>query len=233
MGAKEKLHNDLKGELIVSCQAEANSPLHGPEFMTAMAMSAEQGGAGGIRAEGIEDLQAIKRNVDLPLIGIIKTQEYDTEIYITPTLREVEKLVEANVDIIAFDATERTRPGDSDLNSLIGSIKSNGKISMADVSTYEEGIRAEEVGADIVATTLAGYTPYTSDKHGPQIELIERLAADLNIPVIAEGRIRKPDKAREAIEAGAHAVVVGSAITRPHKITRSFVSRIKSISHET
>lgn len=232
MDAKEKLHNDLKGELIVSCQAEANSPFHGPEFMTAMAKSAEQGGAGGIRAEGIDDLQAIKRNVDLPLIGIIKTHEYDTEIYITPTLREVEKLVDANVDIIAFDATDRTRPSDSDLNSLIGPIKSNRKISMADVSTYEEGIRAQEVGADIVATTLAGYTPYTSDRHGPQIELVERLAADLDIPVIAEGRIRKPDKAREAIEAGAHAVVVGSAITRPHKITSSFVSRIKSNSHE-
>lgn len=233
MDAKEKLYNDLKGELVVSCQAEINSPLHGPKFMTAMAKAAAQGGAGGIRAEGINDLQAIKRNVDLPLIGIIKTNEYDTEIYITPTLREVEKLVDANVDIIAFDATDRTRPRDSDLNSLIGSIESNGKISMADVSTYEEGVRAEEVGADIVATTLAGYTPYTSDRRGPQIELNERLAAHLDIPVIAEGRIRKPDKAREAIEAGAHAVVVGSAITRPHKITSSFVSRIKSNSHET
>ena len=225
---KAGLYDKLQGELIVSCQAESESPLHGPEFMSAMAQAAFDGGAAGIRAEGAEDLRAIKSRLDLPLVGIIKKHGYGTEVYITPSVNEVEELIRIGVDVVAFDATDRPRPRDSSLNEIIELIGREEAISMADVSNYREGIRAAKIGVDMVATTLAGYTNYTAEMSGPQLKLVERLAADIDIPVIAEGKIRKPETARRAVELGAHAVVVGSAITRPHEITRTFVSEIRS-----
>ncbi len=218
---------EIRGQLIVSCQALADEPLHSAFIMSKMARAAAEGGAGGIRANGIQDIKAIKEEVSLPLIGIIKVDHEESPVRITPTLIEVEALVRAGVEIIAFDATDRPRPDGSSIQAFFGSLKERfpDQLFMADVSTVEEAILAEKLGADLVATTLVGYTDYTIG-HDP-ITVLERMVAAVNIPVIAEGNIDTPDKAHEALLLGAHAVVVGSAITRPQLITKQFIHKMR------
>ena len=193
-----------------------------------MAEAAEIGGAAGIRANGPEDIRAIKKEVELPLIGIEKNMDYEAGIYITPTMREVSRVVEAGADIIAVDATKCGRPFGQSLREFIDEIKSSFDIPvMGDISVLEEGLRAEQIGFDLVGTTLSGYTEHSPDKEGPDFELLEDLLYELSIPVIMEGRISSPEQAGKALDMGAHAVVVGSAITRPRKITARFVEGIE------
>ncbi|WP_408008498.1 N-acetylmannosamine-6-phosphate 2-epimerase [Pseudalkalibacillus sp. A8] len=217
----------LKGGLIVSCQALEDEPLHGSEMMAKMAKAAQIGGAVGIRANGAEDILEIKKSTNLPIIGLVKKSYQDSEIYITPTCDEVEELIKANVDIVAIDATIRKRPHGQEAEELIKLIHTHKKLVMADVSTYEEGVGAAAMGVDCISTTLSGYTTYSPSIKGPDFQLVERLAKRLAIPVFAEGRYHSPEDARKALQLGAHSVVVGSAITRPQEITRRYTNFIK------
>ena len=221
--------NSIKGGLIVSCQALEDEPLHSSQIMMRMAQAALMGGAIGIRANSPVDCSAIKQNVDLPMIAIYKKVYGNSNVYITPTIEEVKKLLFINPEIIAVDATNRARPNGKMLEEFFKEIKQiyNGLI-MADISNLEEGIEAERIGFDLVSTTLCGYTDYTLDKPKPNIELIKRLKDALKIPIIAEGNVDSPDNAINCLDAGAWAVVVGAAITRPQLITKKFVDSIKN-----
>lgn len=219
----------LENGLIVSCQALEGEPLHSPFIMTKMAKAAEMGGAVAIRANGYEDIIEIKKEVNLPVIGLIKKKYKGYAPYITPTMEEVDKVIEAGADIVAIDATKSYKPGNITTEQFLEMIRKKypRAIVMADISTYEEGIEAYKAGFDLISTTLSGYTEYSPDLEEPDYELIERLAKEVKVPLIAEGRIWTPEQALKALEKGAYAVVVGTAITRPHEITRRFVNFIK------
>ena len=215
-----------RGSLIVSCQARPDNPLHGPQFMAAMALAARDGGAKAIRANGPEDVRAVKA-AGLPAIGIHKVFAEDLPVYITPSIAAADALAEAGADIIAFDCTPRPRQGDAPA-AIIAHIRDQlGLESFADISTLEEGIAAAGMGATYVSTTLSGYTSYTEPKpDGPDFALIRALAERIDTPIIAEGRFNTPELARAAIEAGAYAVVVGTMITNPREITKSFARAV-------
>lgn len=211
--------------LVVSCQARADNPLHGPHFMGAMALAARDGGAVAIRANGPADIAAVKA-AGLPVIGIHKVFSDAWPVYITPDFAAAAAIVAAGAGIVALDCTERPRDGEHPA-VLIGRIRDElGAEIFADISTFDEGLKAAEWGATYVATTLSGYTEATQPKPDePDLSLVERLAARLDIPVVAEGRYNTPERVAAAFAAGAHAVVVGTMITNPREITRSFVQR--------
>ncbi|MDO5649357.1 MAG: N-acetylmannosamine-6-phosphate 2-epimerase [Gallicola sp.] len=230
---QDKLIKKLKHQLIVSCQALPGEPLYKEEggIMSLMAKAAENAGAKGIRAQGITDIRQIQKAVNLPIIGIIKKDYSDSEVYITPTMDEIDALVKAEVDIIALDATKRPRPKEKTLGKFLKEIrKKYGDILlMADISTLEEGIAAENAGFDLVGTTLAGYTPYSEKRDEPNYDLIKKLRKNIKIPVIAEGKIHTPKQAKKVFDYGAYAVVVGGAITRPEEIAGRFMEKIKKV----
>lgn len=207
----------LGGGLVVSCQARADNPLHGPQHMRAMALAAEQAGAVGIRANGPSDIRAIRDACDLPIIGIHKDLSGAFEVYITPTLEAADLAARAGTDIIAVDATRRPRP--VPLPDLVRYVREElGRLVMADVSTLREGEEALALGVDYVGTTLSGFTAYSPTLDGPDLGLVEALARLGATPVIAEGRVRTPQDVRLLRAAGASAVVVGTAITNPREI---------------
>lgn len=217
---------DIKNHLIVSCQALEYEPLHSSFIMSKMALAAYQGGAKGIRANTIEDIQAIKKEVDLPIIGIIKQEYEGSVVFITPTIKEVDALVKEGVDIIAMDATIRERPHHIYLDDFFKEIRKkypNQKF-MAVCSTIEEAIHADELGFDFIGTTMVGYT---KESKGLKIEendfeIIRTIIQKVKHPVIAEGNIDTPQKAKRVLELGCYSVVVGSIITRPQLITKRF-----------
>lgn len=213
----------IKGKLVVSCQALPDEPLHSSFIMGRMAYAAFEGGASGIRANGVSDIEEIRKNVNLPIIGIIKKQYGENPVYITPTLNEIDELVKSEVDIIAIDGTKRERPDGRELKELIREVKKKypNQLFMADISNVEEARKCEELGFDIVGTTLVGYTEYT--KGNNPLEELKKVIDAVKIPVIGEGNLDTPEKARKALEIGAFAVVVGGAITRPQQITKKFV----------
>ena len=221
---------NLKNGLIVSCQARPGNPLRGASHMAAMAKAAELGGAAGIRADGVEDITAIKKLSSLPVIGIFKTEPSPSVPYITPDYAHAKILAELGVEIIALDATLRARPDGGTSAELIRRVKGElGVPVMADISTFEEGMEAAKAGADIVATTLSGYTSYTELTPGPDLELVRRLCGSLDVPVIAEGRFLTPEHLAAGFEAGAHAIVVGKIITNVTFITRRFIDEVERI----
>jgi len=216
--------------LIVSCQAQEDEALYGTGMMARMALAAEAGGAEGLRVNGVEDICEIRALSKLPIIGIIKRYYSGYEPFITPTMKEIDELVQAKPDVIAIDATLRARPGFDTPQAFIAAIKVKYETAiMADVSNFEEGMNAWHAGADLIATTLSSYTPYTKDREKPDLDLIRRLTEKVNIPVIAEGNILTPELALACYDAGAYAVVVGGAITRPDLITRRFVKTIDRV----
>ncbi len=218
----------VTGQIIVSCQALPGEPLHGAGIMARMALAAAQGGAKAIRANGPDDIQAIRKAVELPIIGLYKENIPGFAIYITPTLAHAQAIAAAGADIIAIDATDRPRPA-GDLAGYISAIrKQTDCLVLADISTFEEGLAAEAAGADMVSTTLSGYTPYSPQQEEPDVSLVCRLARSVSIPVLAEGRYRTPEQVKAALAEGAVAVVVGGAITRPQEITARFVRAISS-----
>lgn len=222
---------DLCGKLIVSCQALPHEPLHSSFIMGRMARAAKEGGAFGIRANTKEDILEIQTQVDLPVIGIVKRDYEDSKVYITPTMKEIDELMEVKPEIIAVDATISTRPGNLSLDDFFVQIKEKypNQLLMADCSTVEEALHADELGFDFIGTTLVGYTEQSK---GLRIEeddfgIIRQIVAKAKHRVIAEGNINTPQKARRVIELGAFSVVVGSIITRPQLITKSFAEALE------
>jgi N-acylglucosamine-6-phosphate 2-epimerase len=230
---KQKVLEKLRGGLIVSCQAEIPEPLAVPEILLALARSAISGGAVGIRANLPVNIEIMHSQLAVPVIGLFKKNYSNSEVFITPTMEEVKAVVAAGADIVAMDATCRSRPEGSRLEDIIVTIKQQWDVlTMADISTVNEAVEAARLGFDIVATTLSGYTDYTLDlaREGkPDFNLIERAYNEVGskVPVVAEGRFWDPDDAVRAIHLGAFAVVVGSAITRPQLITTRFVNAIQ------
>jgi N-acylglucosamine-6-phosphate 2-epimerase len=216
--------DELRGGLVVSAQAPPGSPLAAPGHIAAMARAAELGGAAGIRAT---EVVAVKEAVGLPVIGLRKRRVEGSEVYITPTLDDARAVAAAGADIVAVDATLRPRPDGVSLASLVSELPLP---VLADVDCLEAGVAAREAGAAAVATTLAGYTGAETPS-GPDLDIVAALAAELDCPVFAEGRIATPERARAAFEAGAFAVVVGTAITDPVALTRGFAAAARRRAH--
>lgn len=218
-------------KLIVSCQALPQEPLHSSFIMGRMALAAFQGGAYGIRANTKEDIAEIQNNVDLPIIGIVKRDYDDSAVYITPTMKEVEELMEVKPEIIALDATGALRPGNVTLDDFFKKCRKTypDQLWMADCSTIEEALHADELGFDFIGTTMVGYTPQSKgDKiEENDFEIIRTILARAKHPVIAEGNINTPEKVKRVIELGCYSVVVGSIITRPQLITKAFADALK------
>jgi N-acylglucosamine-6-phosphate 2-epimerase len=215
--------DQLRGQLVVSCQAAAESPLARPIHIVALAKAAVIGGARAVRIEGIENVRTVRSAVDVPILGIVKAQHPGFEAFITTTVAEVDALAEAGADIIAFDATDRARP--VPVAEVVAAIHRHGRSAMADISTLAEARAAIDAGADVAGTTLAGYTHYSSALTGPDFPLMSELAA-ARLPFVAEGRIWEPAEAAHALTLGAFFVVVGSAITRPDDITRRYAEAV-------
>ena len=229
MNIKEKIEN-LKGKLIVSCQALPDEPLHSSFIMGRMALAAKVGGASGIRANTKEDIKEIQTQVDLPIIGIVKRDYEDSDIYITPTMKEIDELMEVKPEIIAMDATISTRPEGKTLDEFFHEVKKKypKQLFMADCSTIEEALHADTLGFDFIGTTMVGYTKQSEgDKiEENDFEILRTIISKVQHKVIAEGNINTPEKAKRVLELGAYSVVVGSIITRPQLITKSFVEVI-------
>lgn len=229
MSNNKSVLNFIKNKLIVSCQALEDEPLHSSFIMGRMAIAAKEGGAKGIRANSIEDIQEIKRQITLPIIGIIKRVYENSDVFITPTFQEVDLLYEEGVDIIALDATERLRPTGNTIQEDFPIIRRKypDQLFMADCATYDEALMAEQLGFDLIGTTLRGHTSYTKGIKVPDLSFIERLVQNLSVPVIAEGGIWEPEHLKKVFELGVHSAVVGTAITRPQEITKKFTQVLR------
>jgi N-acylglucosamine-6-phosphate 2-epimerase len=211
----------LRGGLIVSVQAWRGSAIDDPAFIAAMAQSAQEGGAVGVRVEGAGDLRAVRARVRLPMIGLIKREYAGFEPYITPGLAEIREVIDTGAEIVAFDATGRPRPDGSTVAAAIEVIHDAGRLALADCATVADATSAAAAGADAVATTLCGYTPGTRGHLLPALDVVAEIAR-LPAFCICEGGIRLPPQVRTALEAGADAVVVGTAITNVDWLVREF-----------
>jgi N-acylglucosamine-6-phosphate 2-epimerase len=225
-----RAHTLIPRGLIVSCQAEEGSPFNAPEFIAAFAKAAELGGAVALRIRDVENIKAVKRITTVPIIGITKSFFDSGEILITGTFEEIEQVIAAGADIVALDVTNRPRPSGMDGLKFLRAARKRFNIPMmADVATEDEGIAAADAGAELVGTTLSGYTSYTTKMRNdvPDFELIERLSAKLPGQVIAEGRVWTPEQAALSLKLGAYAVVVGTAITRPAAVVKRFAEAVR------
>ena len=231
MGTEDRIRA-LKGKLIVSCQALPQEPLHSSFIMGRMARAAKEGGAAGIRANTKEDIKEIQEVTGLPVIGIVKRDYPDSEVYITPTMKEIEELMEVKPEIIAIDATGALRPGNVTLADFFHQIKEKypEQKLMADCSTIEEAFFADELGFDFIGTTMVGYTPQSRGMkiEANDFEILRTILKKVKHPVIAEGNVNSPEKAKRVIELGSYAVVVGSSITRPQLITKGYAEAVDS-----
>lgn len=229
---KQEIFDGIKGKVIVSCQAVPGEPLYVEEksIMYLMARAAKRAGTPMIRTSSIRDVVAIKEETGLPVIGLIKINYPGFESFITPTMKEVDELAEVGSDIIALDCTDMKRGDGKSIEEFMTEVRKKypDQILMADISTYEEGVRAWKLGMDLVGTTMSGYTPYSVKLNGPDYELVKSLSETVDIPVIGEGRVHSPEDAVKMLEAGAFAVVVGGAITRPMEIATRFIKAVEN-----
>lgn len=228
MNAKEQLAS-LKGELVVSCQAREDNPLHGPLFMSTMALAAVKGGAAGIRADGEADIAAIAEALgpEVPIMGIFKVKQPDGSLFITPTAESAHKVIAAGAKLVALDGTTRTRPGGESLNDVVAAIHAAGGVALADCGTLADARYSIESGVDAIGTTMSGYTPDSPKQEGPDFTLLADMVALGSAPVFAEGRIWTREDAKRALELGAHFVVIGTAITNPTAITARFIAAMR------
>lgn len=228
----QELLDKLRNKLIVSVQAQDTEPLNKPEHLLAISLSVINGGAEGLRLCGAKNIKHIEKHVNVPIIGLTKIEptpiNYLDAVYITATMNDVRALIKTEIECVAIDGTSRPRHDGSTIKDQIDLIKSKGKVVLADVATLEDGINAAELGADIISTTLSGYTRDTRHKinEGPDFDLLLELCEESPVPVIMEGRIWTPEDVRKAFEIGAFAVVIGTAITRPHLITKRFLGAV-------
>ena len=219
----------LKNKVIVSVQAMPNEPLYKEDCMFAMMQSVVNGGASALRVAGARDVKNAK-TLGIPVIGLTKPdglpENWKEIVYITPTLKEVNELIDAGADVVAFDGTRRPRPNNCTLQEIVSRVKSANRYAMADIATYDEAMYCAELGVDIISTTLSGYTQESlSDSDTPDFKLLQKIVENTDVPVILEGRIWEPSQVDKAFELGAHCVVIGSAITRPQLITKRFIER--------
>lgn len=220
----------IEGKLVASCQALEDEPLHSSFIMSKMALAAKQGGALGIRANSKEDILAIKEEINLPVVGIVKRDYADSPVFITATRKEVDELAESGCEMIAIDATNRKRPNDEKLADLIAYTKEKyPRLElMADIATLEDAVEAERLGFDCVSTTLYGYTAETDGYklYDNDFEFLKSVVGTVKLPVVAEGNVATPEMAAKVLEHGAYSVVVGGSISRPQQITSRFVEAI-------
>ena len=229
----EQLHNEpmvapvflqLRGGLVVSCQASEGTPMNTPEFIAAQAMTVELAGAKAIRAQGIENVARVVDAVNVPVIGLVKSYTSDSDVYITPTVEDVLALEKAGAHIVAVDATQRSRNGGVTLEEFFKTVRRHTNIPLlADVDSIENALNAEALGFDAIATTLNGYTDIPSTGL-PNVDLVMQIAKLIKVPLIAEGGFANPQQVKIAISNGAWAVCVGTAITNPYLLTKHFVN---------
>lgn len=227
----------LRGGLVVSCQALEHEPLHSPFIMSRMAVAAAEGGAVGIRANSAQDIKEIKTRVDLPVIGIVKRNYGTNPVFITPTMREIDELAETGAEILAIDATLRDRPDGKTLKQFVSEIRNKYPhlYLMADISTSVEAVYADQLGFDLISSTLVGYTEETAGQkiYARDFEILKDMVSHVKTPVVAEGNVMTPEMAAACLKAGVYCVVVGGAITRPQQITKRFVSEILKLNPNT
>jgi N-acylglucosamine-6-phosphate 2-epimerase len=227
-----ELIDTLRGGLVVSCQAYPGEPMRDSRVMTAVARAVVDGGAVGVRAQGIEDITSIRTALAVPLIGLVKVGT--DGVFITPTVDDCVAVAEAGADIVALDGTDRARPDGSTLQDCVEAIHSSGAKVMADCGSMADAMASIAAGADCIGTTLAGYTGARDRTEGPDLPFLSEVVAASTVPVLAEGRIRTPEEARQCLDLGAFAVVVGTAITHPTTITRNFAEALRhSLSDRT
>lgn len=220
---KEQILTQIQNGLIASCQPVDDGPMDSPEIVAAMAAACVAGGAVGLRIEGIENLKAARKVVNVPIVGIVKRDLADSPVRITPFLQDIDDLYHAGADIIAFDGTDRLRP--TTIEACVERIQALGAMSMADCSNLEEGLYCQGLGVDLIGSTMSGYTGGEIPAE-PDLQLVRDLTAN-GCRVMAEGRYNTPELAGVAIENGAYAVTVGSALTRLEHIVSWFVGAIK------
>lgn len=221
----EQILTSIKGKLVVSCQAAKGDPLDDRDTLCRLAKSVVQGGAAGLRAEGAECISAFRRLTSLPIIGLVKTWDSNGEVYITPTFSAAESISNAGADLVALDCTRRRLPEMEPWPALVTRIHDElRRVVCADIATMDDALSAQSAGADVIATTLRGYTADTKKVRSVDWPFLEELVSKVEVPVILEGHVTSPDEVRRALEIGVHAVVVGSAITRPQSITERFVA---------
>ena len=224
----------IKNRIVVSVQAMPSEPLYDEVCINALIKSVVTGGAAGLRVAGVRDVKNAKKIADVPVIGITKPAKipanYKELVYITPTIKDASDIIDAGADIVAFDATFRDRGTKENILQIIDFIHSKNRLAMADISTFEEGVMNTLLGADIISTTLSGYTTYSeTDSTEPDFALVKKLSEAVDVPIILEGRIWTPDEVARAFKDGAHSVVIGSAITRPQLITKRFVKALDGL----
>lgn len=213
----------IQSGLIVSCQASDGTPMDTPEFISAQARTVESAGAKAIRAQGIDNVSSIVQAVKVPVIGLVKSYTPDSDVYITPTVEDVLALAAAGADIVAVDATQRSRQKGVTLETFYAEVRKHTAVPLlADIDSLENALYAQSLGFDAIATTLNGYTPSPSTGL-PNVDLVKSITAQVNIPVIAEGGYTTPEQVHQAIENGAWAVCVGTAITNPYLMAKYFI----------
>ena len=227
---KNTFLDDVKGQLIVSCQALPDEPLHSSFIMSRMALAAKEAGAAGLRANSVVDIQAIQDEVDLPIIGIAKVDYDDSPVYITPTMKEMRAVAATGVAVVATDVTGQKRPGNVQLADLVKEFRQEfpDTLLMADTASLDNVREANKLGVDLIGTTMHGYTPDTEGLNiaDNDFEYLKEVLKLSDAPVVCEGKINRPEKARRVLDLGAHTVVVGGAITRPKQIAEEFIAEI-------